>query len=73
MNLNRLITPERDSINNITGYSLPSAFIDFSDKQRVGLNLPEGSKNVKLQPYIVQKMSAADNTVEEYTFNVNTI
>ena len=74
-NMNPLINKVRDANGAIIGYSMNAITGTFEDLQRVGLNLPSGSVDVPLEPFLVEQREEDDEEVvkNSWTFAIDSV
>jgi hypothetical protein len=74
-NMNPLINKVRDQTGAITGYSMNAISGTFNGLQRIAMNLPTGSKEVSLEPFIVEQREedSPDVVKSSWTFDIDSI
>uniref|UniRef100_A0A6C0LJW8 Cadherin domain-containing protein n=1 Tax=viral metagenome TaxID=1070528 RepID=A0A6C0LJW8_9ZZZZ len=74
-NMNPLVNKVRNHSGAITGYSMNAISGTFSGLQRIAMNLPSGSKEISLEPFIVEQREEdqPDVVKSSWTFDLDSI
>jgi hypothetical protein len=74
-NMNPLVNKVRNNSGAITGYSMNAISGTFSGLQRIAMNLPSGSKEISLEPFIVEQREEdqPDVVKSSWTFDLDSI